>query len=126
MFRGGGPLLRARHGSLGLSCGRLLRAANDGRTIGAPGGEMCIRDSRKTLRNFLRGAPERVFPVGRLDYAASGLVLLTSDGQLTARVLRASARLRQTYWIKVKGRISESAVSYTHLKSRPVTSWPSC
>ena len=69
---------------------------------------MADPEGRKTLRNFLRGAPERVFPVGRLDYAASGLVLLTSDGQLTARVLRASARLRQTYWIKVKGRISES------------------
>jgi 23S rRNA pseudouridine2605 synthase len=64
-------------------------------------------EGRKTLRNFLRGTPERVFPVGRLDYFASGLVLLTSDGQLAARVLRAASRLRQTYWIKVKGRISE-------------------
>jgi 23S rRNA pseudouridine2605 synthase len=69
---------------------------------------MADPEGRKTLRNFLRGAPERVFPVGRLDCAASGLVLLSSDGPLTARVLRASARLRQTYWIKVKGRISES------------------
>ena len=73
---------------------------------------MADPEGRKTLRNFLRGAPERVFPVGRLDYAASGLVLLTSDGPLTARVLRASARLRQTYWIKVKGRISESEMRY--------------
>ena len=38
-------------------------------------------EGRKTLRNFLRGTPERVFPVGRLDYFASGLVLLTSDDQ---------------------------------------------
>ncbi|MGB6429575.1 MAG: pseudouridine synthase [Candidatus Acidiferrales bacterium] len=65
-------------------------------------------EGRKTLRHFLRGTPERVFPVGRLDYAASGLVLLTSDGELAARVLRAAARLRQIYWIKVKGRISET------------------
>ncbi|MGB6545188.1 MAG: pseudouridine synthase [Candidatus Acidiferrales bacterium] len=69
---------------------------------------MADPEGRPTLRNYLRGMPERVFPVGRLDYAASGLCLLTSDGQLTARVLRASSRLRQTYWIKVKGRISES------------------
>src|SRR5580704_8491849 len=69
---------------------------------------MADPEGRKTLRHFLRGAPERVFPVGRLDYAASGLVLLTSDGQLAARVLRASKQLRQTYWIKVKGRISET------------------
>jgi 23S rRNA pseudouridine2605 synthase len=69
---------------------------------------MADPEGRKTLRHFLRGTPERVFPVGRLDYAASGLVLLTSDGQLAARVLRASARLPQTYWIKVKGRIEEN------------------
>jgi 23S rRNA pseudouridine2605 synthase len=69
---------------------------------------MADPEGRKTLRHFLRGAPERVFPVGRLDYAASGLVLLTSDGQLAARVLRASGLLRQTYWIKVKGRVSET------------------
>jgi 23S rRNA pseudouridine2605 synthase len=69
---------------------------------------MADPEGRKTLRHFLRGAPERVFPVGRLDYGASGLVLLTSDGQLAAHVLRASKQLRQTYWIKVKGRISET------------------
>jgi 23S rRNA pseudouridine2605 synthase len=65
-------------------------------------------EGRPTLRNFLRGMPERVFPIGRLDYFASGLLLLTNDGELTARVLRASSRLRQTYWIKVKGRISDA------------------
>jgi 23S rRNA pseudouridine2605 synthase len=69
---------------------------------------MADPEERTTLRHFLRGMPERVFPVGRLDYAASGLVLLTNDGELAARVLRAASRLRQTYWIKVKGRISES------------------
>jgi 23S rRNA pseudouridine2605 synthase len=69
---------------------------------------MADPEGRTTLRNFLRGMPERVFPVGRLDYFASGLLLLTNDGQLTARVLRAAKLLRQTFWIKVKGRISES------------------
>jgi 23S rRNA pseudouridine2605 synthase len=69
---------------------------------------MADPEGRTTLRNFLRGMPERVFPVGRLDYFASGLLLLTNDGELTARVLRAAKLLRQTYWIKVKGRISES------------------
>src|SRR6201998_1431373 len=38
-------------------------------------------EGRATLRHLLRGLPG-VFPVGRLDYAASGLVLLTSDGAL--------------------------------------------
>src|SRR3974390_2707637 len=35
-------------------------------------------EGRKTLRNFLRGFPQRVYPVGNLDYAASGLILLTN------------------------------------------------
>ncbi len=59
------------------------------------------------MRHLLPGVPERVYPVGRLDYAASGLVLLTNDGELAARVLKAAPRLPQTYWIKVKGRLSE-------------------
>lgn len=64
-------------------------------------------EGRKTLRHFLGGVPGRVFPVGRLDYAASGLVLLTSDGELANRILKAAARLRQVYWVKVKGRLAE-------------------
>jgi len=35
---------------------------------------------RKTLRNLLHGMPECVYPVGNLEYPASGLVFLTKDG----------------------------------------------
>jgi 23S rRNA pseudouridine2605 synthase len=65
-------------------------------------------EGRRTLRNLLVGVSERVFPVGRLDYSASGAVFLTSDGELASRMLKASPHLQQTYWIKVKGRLSES------------------
>ena len=68
---------------------------------------MADPEGRKTLRHLLHGVPGRVFPVGRLDYAATGLVLLTNDGDLANRVLKAAARLPQTYWIKVKGRLGE-------------------
>ncbi len=54
---------------------------------------MADPEGRKTLRNCLRGLPERVYPVGRLDYAASGLVFLTNDGDLTAEMLRQWANL---------------------------------
>jgi len=57
--------------------------------------------------NLLVGVSERVFPVGRLDYAASGVVFLTNDGDLAGRMLKASPNLPQTYWVKVKGRLSE-------------------
>ncbi len=59
------------------------------------------------IRNLLVGVSERVFPVGRLDYAASGVVFLTNDGDLAGRMLKASPNLPQTYWIKVQGRLSE-------------------
>jgi 23S rRNA pseudouridine2605 synthase len=65
-------------------------------------------EGRRTLRNFLVGVSERVFPVGRLDYAAGGAVFLTNDGELASRMLKASPSLTQTYWIKVKGRLSET------------------
>ncbi len=63
-------------------------------------------EGRKTLRNFLRGFPERVYPVGNLEYAASGLVFLTNDGDLAAQLLKHWNHLEQTYHIKVKGMLT--------------------
>jgi 23S rRNA pseudouridine2605 synthase len=65
-------------------------------------------EGRRTLRNFLVGVSERVFPVGRLDYAAGGAVFLTNDGALASRMLKALVSLPQTYWIKVKGRLDDA------------------
>jgi 23S rRNA pseudouridine2605 synthase len=65
-------------------------------------------EGRRTLRNYLVGVSERVFPVGRLDYAASGAVFLTNDGELASRMLKAATALPQSYWVKVKGRLSET------------------
>jgi 23S rRNA pseudouridine2605 synthase len=67
-------------------------------------------EGRRTLRNLLVGVSERVFPVGRLDYAASGAVFLTNDGELASKMLKAAHILPQTYWIKVKGRLNEAQI----------------
>jgi pseudouridine synthase len=61
---------------------------------------------RKTLRHFLRGLPQRVYPVGRLDYSAAGLVFLTNDGDLTAEMLKHWVNLPQVYHLKIKGRLT--------------------
>ncbi|MGH9743109.1 MAG: S4 domain-containing protein, partial [Candidatus Acidiferrum sp.] len=58
---------------------------------------MADPEGRKTLRNFLRGLPERVFPVGNLEYTASGLVFLTNDGDLSAEMLKNWAQIEQVY-----------------------------
>ena len=67
---------------------------------------MADPEGRKTLRNCLRGLPERVFPVGNLEYAASGLVFLTNDGDLTAEMLKNWAQIEQVYHVKVKGMLT--------------------
>ena len=64
-------------------------------------------EGRATLRHVLRGLAGGVFPVGRLDYAASGLILLTSDGALADRILKNSARMPKVYWLKVAGRLTD-------------------
>jgi len=58
-------------------------------------------EGRRSLRDFLHGISERVFPVGRLEYHASGLVFLTNDGELANAILR-SHKLSQTYQMKLK------------------------
>jgi 23S rRNA pseudouridine2605 synthase len=68
---------------------------------------MADPEGRPSLQELLRGLPTRVFPVGRLEYAAGGLLLLTDDGELTNRILKLASRLPQTFWIKVKGRLSD-------------------
>jgi 23S rRNA pseudouridine2605 synthase len=63
-------------------------------------------EGRKTLRNSLRGFPVRVYPVGNLEYAASGMILLTNDGDLAAELLKHWEHLEQGYHIKVKGMLT--------------------
>src|SRR5260370_38140936 len=67
---------------------------------------MADPEGRKTLRNCLRGLPERVFPVGNLEDAESGLVFLTNDGDLAADMLKNWAHLEQIYHFKVKGMLT--------------------
>jgi 23S rRNA pseudouridine2605 synthase len=58
-------------------------------------------EGRPSLRGFLHAVPERVYPVGRLEYHASGLVLLTNDGDFANKILQ-SHNLPQTYQMKLK------------------------
>ena len=56
---------------------------------------------RRTVADLLR-TRARVFPVGRLDYHTTGLLLMTNDGDLTERLLRPGA-CPKTYLARVKG-----------------------
>jgi 23S rRNA pseudouridine2605 synthase len=61
---------------------------------------------RATILDILKGVKERVYPVGRLDYHSEGLLLLTNDGDLAARVMAPRTHLQKTYVVKVKGHLT--------------------
>ena len=63
-------------------------------------------EGRKTLRNLLRGFPQRVYPVGNLEYASAGLVFMTNDGDLAAQLLKNWNHLEQAYHLKIKGMLT--------------------
>jgi 23S rRNA pseudouridine2605 synthase len=52
----------------------------------------------------------RVYPVGRLDWASEGLLLMTNDGELAHRLMRAAAHVQKTYLVKVSGKPAETAI----------------
>ena len=60
-------------------------------------------EGRPTVMDLLRGVGVRVYPVGRLDYASEGLLLLSNDGDLAAALMKASSHVPKTYLVKVAG-----------------------
>ena len=67
-------------------------------------------EGRPTVMDLLRGIRTRVYPVGRLDYASEGLLLLTNDGELAAKLMKASSHVPKTYVVKVAGTPDEAGV----------------
>ncbi len=78
-----------------------------------PVGVVCtLKDpeGRPTVRDLLKHVRARVFPVGRLDYDSSGLLLLTNDGEFTERLLHPRYQIPRTYHAKVKETPSPEAL----------------
>jgi pseudouridine synthase len=61
-------------------------------------------EGRPTVRALLPRDLPRVFPVGRLDVQSTGLLLLTNDGELAARLMHPRHHVPRTYRVKVRGR----------------------
>lgn len=75
-----------------------------------PKGVVCtVSDDRgrKTVLDLLQDVPERVFPVGRLDYETEGLLLLTNDGDLAFRLTHPKTEIPKTYLVKIEGTLTE-------------------
>ncbi len=65
---------------------------------------------RKTVFDFIPDCGVRLFAVGRLDYDAEGLLLLTNDGPLANRLQHPRYGVSKTYEVKVKGHPDEQAL----------------
>ena len=59
--------------------------------------------NRRKVIDLIKGVDERVYPVGRLDYDTSGLLILTNDGDLTYKLTHPSHEIVKVYMARVEG-----------------------
>lgn len=64
---------------------------------------------RKTLLDLVE-VPERIYPIGRLDYDTSGLILLTNDGDIYNKVIHPREEKNKTYIALVQGILSKEEI----------------
>ncbi|MCO6523849.1 MAG: pseudouridine synthase [Candidatus Schmidhempelia sp.] len=63
---------------------------------------------RPTLKHYIEA--KGYYPAGRLDTDSEGLLLLTNDGRLQAKIAEPKYKLPKTYWVQVEGTITELAI----------------
>jgi 23S rRNA pseudouridine2605 synthase len=75
-------------------------------------------EGRTTISDFFPRTSTRLFPVGRLDYDAEGLILLTNDGDLSQQLMHPSHKVWKGYFVKVRGLVNNETLSV--LRQGPV------
>ena len=71
--------------------------------------------NRRSIADFVQNLPERVFPVGRLDFNTEGLLLLTNDGALAQALMHPSHEVNKTYLVKVPGIVPQEKLDQLRL-----------
>jgi len=95
--------------------GKLIKNSNKASVYLAfnkPLGIVCTTDTRVEKDNIIDfiNYPKRIFPVGRLDKNSEGLILLTDDGDIVNKVLRASNNHEKEYIVTVDKPISQTFI----------------
>lgn len=67
--------------------------------------------NRETVIDIMDGVPERIFPIGRLDYHSSGILLLTNDGDFAQGLMHPKHEIKKVYVAKVKGTPSKEILN---------------
>lgn len=65
--------------------------------------------NRKTVVDLI-DVPERIYPVGRLDYDTTGALILTNDGEFANQMMHPRHEMKKTYVAKVKGLLKEDSL----------------
>ncbi len=75
-----------------------------------PVGIVCTTDTKREKDNIIDAIkhPKRIFPIGRLDKPSEGLILLTSDGDIVNKILRARNNHEKEYLVWVDRPITEN------------------
>jgi 23S rRNA pseudouridine2605 synthase len=66
---------------------------------------------RPTVAELVKNISVRVYPVGRLDFDAEGLLLMTNDGELAHRLQHPRYKVPKTYLVKIRGHPVEEALA---------------
>ena len=66
---------------------------------------------RPTVADLVKTISVRVYPVGRLDFDAEGLLLMTNDGELAHRLQHPRYKVPKTYLVKIRGHPLEEALA---------------
>ena len=64
-------------------------------------------ERRTTVLDLLHGVKQRVYPVGRLDYHSTGLILLTNDGEFANLITAGKSHVSKTYLVKINGPLTD-------------------
>ena len=67
-------------------------------------------EGRPVVTDLIKDIPQRLYPVGRLDFDSIGLLLMTNDGDFSYRLTHPKYHAPKTYKVTVEGKVSDETL----------------